>query len=277
MKFFDKSLIGKRFDRWTVISIDYEKSEQRHQTFYVCECDCGTIRSVRRSSLLNGESSSCGCMRSDRARTKLLGERFGRLVVNNFSHVDNRGQMFWECICDCGQTAIVCGSNLTSGQTRSCGCYQRDTAAERANKHGLARDRIYNIWNEMVRRCENTKCGCYDYYGGRGIYVCEEWYDVRNFYEWAINNGYEDGLTIDRINNDDGYYPENCRWVDRRYQANNRRTNHFITYCNVRHTISEWARLFDIPQATLHKRVTHNNISDFADYFGIIDLNWHDG
>ena len=257
---YDKKYVGERFGRWTVLDIDYEKTDQTNKTYYICECDCGVIKSVRRSHLLDGFSTSCGCIKREQARNRLIGERFGRLTVHDFSHINDKGNIFWECICDCGQIVTVCGGSLTSGNTKSCGCYSRDLTRKRFTKHGMSYDRLYNIWNGMIFRCENYKSTEYGLYGGRGISVCEEWKDYAAFFHWAMDNGYDEDLTLDRINNDDGYYPDNCRWVDFVDQANNRRSNRFITYLGDRHTISEWARLLDIPYHRLHQRINRNNM-----------------
>ena len=274
---YDNRYIGKRFGRWTVMDIDYEKTDQTNRVYYLCKCDCGTIKSVRKSHLIDGCSTSCGCIAHERARTRLIGERFGRLTVYDFSHINDKGDVFWECICDCGQTVTVCGGSLTSGNTKSCGCYNRELTIERFTKHGHSYERLYNIWNGMIFRCENYKSTEYDAYGGRGISVCEEWKDFVRFFDWAMNNGYDDNLTLDRINNDGDYCPDNCRWVDLITQANNRRTSRFLTYLGEKHTISEWARLLDVPYHRLRQRINRGNISDFADHFGIIDPNWHEG
>lgn len=98
--------------------------------------------------------------------------------------------------------------------------------------------------------------------------MCDEWDDFENFYEWAIDSGYEVGLTIDRIDNDRGYSPKNCRWVDITTQANNRSSNHFVTYNNIRHTIAEWARILNVEYHTLHYRIAHDDFRDFEEYYG---------
>lgn len=120
----------------------------------------------------------------------------------------------------------------------------------------------------MKQRCTNERSDTYHSYGGRGIHVCDEWLDFENFRDWAFDSGYEPGLTIDRINNNDGYYPGNCRWADRRTQANNRRTNRFVTYGGDTHTIAEWARLFEISYQKLLGRVNRGDMRDFEEYFG---------
>lgn len=156
------------------------------------------------------------------------GKRYGKLTVLN--RVDNKRQkngktqVYWLCQCACGNTTIVRSTCLNSGNTTSCGC--------NLNKpiHNHSRDRIYRIWCSMKQRCNNSKSAWYSYYGGRGIKVCDEWngrHSFVKFYEWAMNNGYNDELTIDRINNDGNYEPSNCHWITVKEQLKNRR-NFFV-------------------------------------------------
>ncbi len=122
-------------------------------------------------------------------------------------------------------------------------------------KHGGAHTRLYNIWKSMRQRCINPKNSRYSVYGAKGIKVCKEWDDFKKFRDWAIKNGYEKKLTIDRIDNSKGYSPKNCRWVSYKIQANNKTNNRFVTYRGETHTLGEWSEITGIKLATIWARL----------------------
>lgn len=146
-------------------------------------------------------------------RMDLKGQKFNMLTVLDFYDVQN-GMSRWLCRCDCGNEVVVYGRHLKSGNTMSCGCYHKEHNGEFGYKHGGCKERLYSIWCDMKSRCNNPNNVAYRWYGGRGITVCNEWeHDYAAFREWAYNNGYKDNLTIDRIDSDKNYCPENCQWL----------------------------------------------------------------
>lgn len=184
----------------------------------------------------------------------LTGERFGSLVVIRRDENDKNGSPRWLCRCDCGQQKIVYGSCLRYGVSKSCGCRAKDLNSEKHRTHGLSKHPLHDVWRSMKDRCFNPNCRAYKHYGGRGITVCDEWSDFLPFYYWAIENGYQSGLSIDRIDVNGDYCPENCRWATIIEQTNNQRNNHCITYNGETHTIAEWGRITGIKKCTLYNR-----------------------
>lgn len=190
----------------------------------------------------------------------LIGKRFGRLLV--VARTENKifkcgaSAVQYICECDCGNKVIVLGRRLQNGQTKSCGCLRREMGRKSLFKHGHTNKRIYRTWVHMKERCENPNVREYKFYGARGIVVCDEWKNsFESFYDWAITNGYEDCLTIDRIDTNGNYEPSNCRWVTMKVQSNNRRCNHFITYKGQSKTVTQWAEERGINPRTVFTRL----------------------
>lgn len=189
----------------------------------------------------------------------LTGKRVNHLTVIGIDKSDGK-TVRWLCRCDCGNIKSINGASLRSGTAKDCGCSRSEIARKNFTKHGGSYSRIHGVWREMRDRCRNPKHKNYIFYGGRGIKVCEEWDYFANFRNWAYNAGYDEHLeskkqTIDRINVDGDYCPENCRIVDMKAQSNNRRNNVFLEYKGERHTASEWARIIGIKEKTLHCRI----------------------
>ena len=190
----------------------------------------------------------------------LEGQKFNRLLVlERTCSKDKRGSAYWRCLCDCGNIIEARGTHLRSGGVQSCGCLVKDTAHNLNLTHGDTNRRLFKIWTQMRNRCNNPNNYHYFLYGGRGITVCDEWeQDYNSFKTWSLEHGYDETLTIDRINNNGNYCPENCRWVSYKEQGNNRRTNKCLSYNNETHTLTEWAAITGINFATLQSRIKMN-------------------
>lgn len=191
----------------------------------------------------------------------LTNKRFGSLVVIEKHGHDKHGSVMWLCKCDCGGSAITTTSHLMSGHTKSCGCGQRLAIMKTSYVHGGTHDRLYATWNNIKRRCYAEKQPSYKDYGGRGIKMCDEWrYNYEAFKTWAYSHGYDDsakphGCSIDRIDVNGDYCPENCRWVGNIEQANNKRDNRMLTVFGETLTMADAARKYGINYGTLNSRV----------------------
>lgn len=211
-------LIGKTFGRLTVESVSH--IEDNRKTFYNCICECGNSVVTVVGNLKHGHSRSCGCLirevglaRNEAFRKAMIDRRFGRLTVVSVDTV-RKGGTTYLCRCDCGNDTVVLGTSLTTGGTSSCGCLRAELHSERVKTHGLSDHRLYAIYNGIIQRCSNPNVSGYQYYGGRGISMCDEWRnDFMTFFNWSMENGYRDDLTIDRYPDLSGNYsPNNCRW-----------------------------------------------------------------
>lgn len=257
---------GDRYGRLVVVRECERKRPKIRQ--FECLCDCGNTTRVSLGNLRNGHTTSCGC--SNRLNIN-KGERFGRLtVIEEVGHIPPDGRRF-KCLCDCGSYIITAPSRLKSGGVLSCGCISREKRVEILTKHGLRYHPLYRRWSNMKHRCSSPNDKKYEIYGGRGIKVCDEWKnDFKAFYDWSIANGYEEGLTLDRINVDGDYEPSNCRWATLDVQNNNKRNNHYITIDGETKTLAQWCRVYCIEARTVRQRmrdfgwdytkaITHNN------------------
>lgn len=204
-----------------------------------------------------------------KVKNDLTGKRFGRLEVIGVDDRNTR-KTYYICMCDCGNIKSVRSDSLICGVIRSCGCLKKEQDKKNLtanHSHKMSGTRIYEIWQGMKGRCYNQNDARYTSYGGRGITVCDDWKnDFATFYEWAKKNGYADTLTLDRINNDGNYCPNNCRWATSQQQSRNRRSNIKITIGNSTKTLMEWCKIFDLDYNTIHARYKKN------DFIGIDQL-----
>ena len=238
-------LKGKKFGK--LIVLEYEGN-----SLWKCQCDCGKITKVHSQALREHRVISCGCNK----RKDLTGKRFGRLlVIERVGFINKR--TYYKCKCDCGNVITVMAANLSRGTSNSCGCYAKELTSKRSTTHNMSQTRLYNIWEGMKQRCYNPNVKAYKYYGEKNIKVCDEWLDFKNFMQWSLNNGYSDSLTIDRIDIEKNYSPENCRWASKTIQANNTSTNIFITIDNMTDTIANWSKRTGINASTISWRIRH--------------------
>lgn len=189
----------------------------------------------------------------------LTGKKFNHLLV--VERVENApgGVVRWKCLCDCGKYTVVRSSNLKNGAVKTCGC---SWLTPHNKSHNMSHSRIYMIWAEMRRRCQSPKDRSYANYGGRGICVCDEWScSFQQFYDWAVANGYTDALTIDRIDVNGDYTPENCRWIPKSEQSANRRSCLMIKYKGRTQNLKQWCDELGLNYKRTHNRITHLGMS----------------
>ena len=200
----------------------------------------------------------------------LTGQKFGLLTVIGIAETETR-KTYWVCQCDCGNMKTIRSDSLLCGAIKSCGCLKK--AQDKVNltkhhRHKMSGTRIYQEWQGMKGRCYNPHNPRYDRWGGRGIKVCDEWKEsFEAFYSWALSRGYNDDLTIDRIDNDGDYTPENCRWATQKEQSRNRSTNINITIGNSTRTLTEWCEIFNLDFKTVNARYQRNGFIGIDELF----------
>lgn len=181
---------------------------------------------------------------------ELTGQRFGRLIVESKNSIRAlSGNIRWDCVCDCGNRTTVVGYSLVRGDTTSCGCYAIETTKERETVHGMTSTAEYRSWKAMIRRCTNSNDKSYSDYGGRGITVCDRWMNSFEAFYQDMGNRPSVDHSLDREENDKGYYKENCRWATRIEQNNNKRNNTLHNYNGQEYSIKQLAEL---PEAKIN-------------------------
>lgn len=191
--------------------------------------------------------------------TKIIGSRYGRLTVVDYAGVGSRGMTLWLCKCECGNFSVVRRSNLVSGITKSCGCLRTQL---RACSDGESRTRLYKIFTGMKQRCGNPNMPCYSDYGGRGIKICDEWSTYKKFRDWALANGYADGLTIERVDVNKGYSPDNCKWIPKGEQSANTRRTVMLELNGETKPLSVWCKELGINLETARARLRYGYESE---------------
>lgn len=247
-------LAGQRIGEWTVLSRSDRKGTNR-DSYWNCICSCGVQKVVRQLSLVTqtplGMSRSCGHM------IDLTGDRFGRLLVLGEAPRLN-GLRHWLCLCDCGNCKSVWMDSLRRGDILSCGCFQSEIASAQSRTHGCAGAGVqtseYGIWSKMKARCNNPNGSSWQHYGGRGIKVCDRW--LNSFEAFLEDMGLRPskGYSIERIDVNLGYAPENCRWATTKEQMNNKRNNIMIEWKGQTKTVSQWSEIVGLPIALIRER-----------------------
>lgn len=193
----------------------------------------------------------------------LTGKKFGRLTVIGISKKKVGRKTYWNCLCDCGKKKTVRSDSLQTS-TKSCGCLRDEEAAKNVvinHTHKDSRSHLHYLWIRMKQRCSNPKTTRFEDYGGRGITVCDEWEgSYENFKQWAYENGYREGLSIERNDVNGNYSPDNCSWIEINEQANNRRSTVWVEYQGERLNLKQWADRLDFNYGTLYSRYTRSGM-----------------
>lgn len=189
-------------------------------------------------------------MRNTSKIIDITGQKYNHLTVVGIA---SRNPIKWECLCDCGNKTVVSTQNLKRGKVKSCGCIHHKGNP----KHNQCYTRVYRIYAKIRRRCLIEDDPAYSNYGGRGITMCDEWLrSFDNFSQWAYSHGYQDNLSIERIDNNKGYSPDNCRWATQEEQSNNRRTNRVFTFDGKTMNLKQWCDMLDLYYPTIHTRIS---------------------
>lgn len=253
-----EDLTGKQINNWLVLGFSHKDSKRN---YWNCECQCEkkVERVICTYNLTHGLTKSCGCG----ARSDLVGKKFNNWTVVEFSHVAG-GKTHWKCQCVCGEIAIRRHDQLVTGSSKGCGCEKNFCRLQNTTSSQVGysmSSRLAKIWRGMHSRCQKPNYPKFEDYGGRGIKVCDEWHYYDNFREWALSNGYDKKLELDRIDNDGNYEPSNCRWATRKEQCNNTRRTIRIELNDTEYTASELSEKYGIKRELIVSRY-HKGIND---------------
>jgi hypothetical protein len=235
-----KDITGEKFGKLTVLKRDGYTNGKRKSILWLCKCDCGN--EVKRTSAhlkQNNASSTCGKCRLIND-SDYLGKTFGYWTILSVAKSNSRKKSYI-CKCICGNEKVVALDTLKLGTSKSCGCFHKEQLSKKLTTHGQTGKRIMTIYYNIKNRCYCENNNRFKDYGGRGIRMCDEWKNNSSlFVKWSLENGYAENMTIDRINNDGDYCPENCRWISMKEQAQNKRTSITFTFYGVTKNLKEW-------------------------------------
>ena len=255
---------GNRYGKFTVLKKGNGRVTKggAYKTTWICKCDCGNEKELDYQAIIRGSHQSCGCTRYETISKKqmddLVGKKFNRLtVVRPLGKHERKTKGYnWLCQCDCGNYVHANGSKLKSGHAKSCGCMVAEHIGNVNRKYKRVSKRLYGVYKSMLSRCQDTNHREYHNYGGRGIKICSEWlgevgYD--SFSEWAFSNGYDETLkfgecTLDRIDTNGNYEPNNCRWITNKEQQSNRRDCIILEYNGEKHNVVQWSEILNISE-----------------------------
>lgn len=249
------NICGKKFTNYTVI--DYVGVRGRNH-LYLCSCACGEQKVVQRSNLLSGHSKSCGCL--NKKYKSFVGKKYGRLTVVS----DKNGVC--KCVCSCGEEKEISKYSLTSGDTRSCGCFREDVLTT----HGKTHSPEYLAWDNMIGRCHRKSVRAYYRYGGRGIVVCDSWRQSFEAFYAYIGDRPSNKHSLDRIDNDGNYEPGNVRWATRSVQDRNKSSNVQLEFNGKTMVASDWAEELGIKPHTLTNRIKSGMPKEKIFHYGIL-------
>lgn len=265
-KFFISDYIGKTINYLTPLKEAEETAPDGSQQ-WVFKCICGKQITEKPDRVISGHKKSCGCMRyvgikhKEHRRDNLqrvipdmfIGKKQNMLTVLSVERPKGKGRTKLKCVCDCGNITYVLPYQFKNGEIKSCGCLRNKDKIT----HGLSKNPLYSEWYSMIRRCYNPKADNYERYGGRGITVCEEWlHSPAMFFAWVESiGGKPEGFTLDRIDNNGPYAPDNCRFADNRTQSRNKRSNTMISANGKTQCVSDWSKESGIPVNTIQGRL----------------------
>lgn len=227
------------------------------------KCECGNEKEISNAYVKSGHTKSCGCLQSIQSPEKLIGNKYGFLTCLEYVGKMADGTHLGKFLCECGNTKNIKIYEVLKGQVKSCGCYKNKQIGEFAKTHGLSKHPLYNVWHGIICRCENDKHKRYTDYGGRGVKICDEWRnDFMSFYKWCIENGWQNGLEVDKdIKAKKAgieallYSPEWCSIVSPIENGNATSSNKYIQYNGETLTASQWARKLGIDVFLIYRRL----------------------
>ena len=281
-----KNLTGQKFGYLTVLECTERRAVRPCGKvagyIWKCQCDCGKIIEVEGARLTSGSKQSCGCKHYDIISDKLKkndlsGQRFGKLTVIKWLPRNERDPKYpndpYLCLCDCGTFIQAKANQLTSGNKVSCGCYHDEYSHSYKITHQTHNDsysRLYHVWSTIKDRCTNPNNRSHVRYYDRGITLCDEWFDYETFKKWALENGYDENAprgqcTIERVNNDKGYSPDNCIWANSKVQRRNTSRTNFYEYHGESHIITDWCKILGVGYNSLYHAV-HNKGMTIEEY-----------